>query len=59
MGGRIGLERGTVSTIDHVEAFLLQILMVKHSCQRAAVAATAMEGQLGGLLRCCMLWRNA
>lgn len=53
MGGRIGLEREMVSTIDHVEMWLLQVFMVKQLS--TAAAATAMEGQAG---RCRMLWKE-
>lgn len=43
MGGRISLERKMVSTIDHIEAWLLRVSMVKQLS--TAAAATAMEGQ--------------
>lgn len=34
IGGRIGLERGIMSTIDHIEVWLLQIFTMKQAVQR-------------------------
>lgn len=34
MGGRIGLERGIMSTIDHIGVWLLQIFTMKQAVQR-------------------------
>lgn len=58
MGGRIGLERGMVSTIDQFEVFLLQIFAMKQLLNGgvAVAAATAMEGQSWPLL--CMRWKG-
>lgn len=58
MGGRISLEGEMVSTIDHIEAWLLRISVVKQLS--TAAAATAMEGQqLAVAVRCgkeCLAW---
>lgn len=55
MGGRIGLERGLVSTIDHNERRMLQILMVK---QLSMVVMMVMEGQLLCPRRCHIVRRG-